>query len=552
MRAATRRERTARWVAMPGTATGRCLLLAGASALALLSALPVPGAPLAPAVLACVAWICLLRAARGPGRPSGGAPLAAASWATWEEAAGFARPGAFLLGLWPRTRAALFLSDEQASGHVLVLGPSRSGKTAGAIAPNVLLRNPERESIAVLDVKTGPRALWNVTAGRYGRRAHLFCPLFEGSVGYNPLEEIDSIGAAQRKAWLLVHNTTPRDLSGDAYVYAAAAADLASLLFLHVQQERSAGGHTPGAVYRLLLDGAGCVRGALRGSRIAEVRERAGIFAARERRVQEAAVTGLLQRLAPWADPLVCEATSRHWDLRRLGREPAALYILLPEDDAERLQPLVAWLVADLLDGLIEEADRSGLRCPVRMYLDEFRRFGYLAGLSERLPTLRERGVSVLLGVQVLSQLEEVYGARGARTLVGNTETKLIFRAGDLDTARMVSAWLGRTSVPAVSVTRRGRRDRSTTVRPHVRPLAPAEDIARLPEQALIVLTGSSRPLVLRQARYFEAPGLPVAPPPFPLRRRAAPALSVRTGSLAEPARPPRTPPPRPAGGVSL
>jgi len=183
-----------------------------------------------------------------------------------------------------------------------------------------------------------------------------------------------------------------------------------------VQQDRARGGHTVGAVYRLALAGASGVRDALRTSRVPEVRERHGMFAARERRVQEAAVTGLLERLSPWADPLVCDATAAHWDFGRLGREPSALFILLPEDEAHRLQPLVAWFVADLLDGLIAQADQDGLRCPVRMYLDEFRRFGYLAGLSDRLATLRERRVSVVLGVQVLSQLEEVYGPREARS----------------------------------------------------------------------------------------------------------------------------------------
>jgi len=478
--------------------------------------------------------------------------IATASWAEWPEARGLASPGSFLLGVWPGASRRLYLGEEQLSGHVLVLGPSRAGKTAGSIAPNILLRDPARESIVVLDVKTGPRALWNVAAGRYGDRAHLFCPLFEGSVAYNPLEDVRSIGAAQRKAALLVHNTTPRDLSGDARVYTGAARDLATLLFLHVQQDRHAGGHTVEAVYRLLLGGAAAVRDVLRDSRVPEVRERHGMFAARERRVQEAAVTGLLERLAPWADPLVCEATSSHWDLGRLGREPAALFILLPEDEAQRLQPLVAWLVADLLDGLITQADQDGLRCPVRMYLDEFRRFGYLSGLSDRLATLRERRVSVVLGLQVLSQLEEVYGPREARTLLGNTETKVIFRAGDLETARMTSAWLGNTAVPSVSVTRGERSGRSTTIRPYVRPLAPPEDLVRMPEHAVIVLTGAVRPLALWQARYYETPGLAAVTPPFCLKRRAAAALATMAGPSRGVRRAPRAGAPRPSGGVRL
>lgn len=511
--------------------------------------------PVASLILA--AWGCasillgLLRVWEDTGRRL--QPVAAASWAGWPEAASLAAPGPFLLGLWPHSGRRLYLAEEQFSGHVLVLGPSRAGKTAGAIAPNILLRDPVRESIVVMDVKTGPRALWNVTAGRYGDRAHLFCPVFDRSVSYNPLQDVRSIGAAQRKAALLVHNTTPRDLSGDARVYTSATRDLAALLFLHVQQNRDAGGHTVAAVYHLALSGAAGVREALRTSRVPEVRGHHGMFAARERRVQEAAVTGLLERLAPWADPLVCDATSAHWDLGRLGREPVALFILLPEDEAQRLHPLVAWLVADLLDGLIAQADQEGLRCPVRLYLDEFRRFGHLAGLSDRLPTLRERRVSVVLGAQVLSQIEEVYGPRDARTIVANAETKVIFRAGDLETARMTSAWLGDTTVPSVSVTTGRGAGRSTTVRPSVRPLAAPEELVRMPERSVIVLTGATRPLALRQARYFEMPGVAAVAPPFPLRRRAALSAAAPVDA-ATPARAPqasrRLPAPRPIGGV--
>ncbi len=508
------------------------------------------------AIHASMAWVAvtcgalLLVLLRSEGRPaSRPAPLAGARWGDWRDAAAFAGKGPFLLGLWGCSRIPLYLTEEHLSGHVLVVGPSRTGKTAGAIAPNLLLRDPSRESVVVLDIKTGPRSLWNVTAGRYGDRARLFCPYFEGSIGYNPLARIDSIGSAQRKAALLVQNTTPRDLSGDAQVYAAATADLATLLFLHVQQDRASGGHTVGAVYCLAMGGAAGIREVLRTSRVAEVRDRQGLFSARERRVQEAAVTGLLERLAPWADPMVVEATSHHFDLAAIGREPAALYILMPETDGAQLQPLVAWLVADLLNELIDLAEGAGLRAPVRFYLDEFRQFGYLPGLSEALPTLRERGISVLLGVQVLSQIEEIYGRVEARTLVGNTETKLLFRAGDLETARMISAWLGRTTVPAVSVTTRAPRDRSTTVHPYVRPLMPPEDLTRIPDGAMIALAGASRPLPLWQARYYTIRGFAVSPPPFPLRRRPAQPLAVASVEAVRPA-PARRTAPRPAGGV--
>lgn len=524
----------------------------------------LPRVPFAGVILACAAWACLIGAyvAARRGRRRTVAPPAGAVWAEWPDVSDLTRPGALLLGLWPGSRAPLYLDDEQASAHTLVLGPSGTGKSAGVIAPNVLLRDPSSESVVVLDVKTGPRSLWSVTAGRYGGRAHLFCPLLDGSIRYNPLHRAGTIGDAQRTAALLVHNTTPRDLSGDAQVYASAAADLAALLFLHAQGARAAGGHTVGSVYRVLLGGAGMVRATLAGSPIAEVRERVGVFAARERRVREAAVTGLLQRLAAWADPAVDDATSGHWDLGQLGRTPSALYILLPEPEAARLQPLVAWLVADLLDTLIDQADRGERRCPVRVYLDEFRRFGYLAGLSDRLPTLRERGVSVVLGAQVLSQIEDVYGARDARSLVANTETKLIFRAGDLETARTVSAWLGQTTVPVISRTIAPGGARAT-VHPYVRPLAMPDDILRLPDNTVLALAGARRPFVLRQARCFDATvrallGFTRQEPPFALRPRTSRAPATAPAAAAAPAAPQSTPAPRrrpaprPHGGVRV
>jgi type IV secretion system protein VirD4 len=297
------------------------------------------------------------------------------------------------------------------------------------------------------------------------------------------------------------------------------------------------------------MEGPALLRETLRGSRVPAVRERHGMFAGRERRVQEAAVTGLLERLSPWADPLVVEATSHDADLAALGREPQALFIVMPEADASRLQPLVACLVADVLDDLVEQADRGGRRVPVRLFLDEFRQFGYLPGLSEALPTLRERGISVLLGVQVLSQIEEVYGRVEARTLVGNCETKLLLRAGDLETARLISAWLGRTAVPAVSVTLRGR-GVSTTVRPYVRPLLPVEEAARIPDGAMIALAGASRPLRLSQARYYAMPHPSVVPPPFALRRRPGPRLDAIDDAPPPLPAPRRGAAPRPSGGT--
>jgi type IV secretory pathway TraG/TraD family ATPase VirD4 len=127
-----------------------------------------------------------------------------------------------------------------------------------------------------------------------------------------------------------------------------------------------------------------------------------------------------------------------------------------------------------------------------------------------------------------------------------------------------VSAWLGQTTVPAISRTV-GAGGVRATVHPYVRPLALPDDIARIPDGTVLALAGARRPFALSQARYFDPPArtlLPaVAAPPFSLRARpAAPVLPEASGDGAgalrdtgvgsRPLRP-RQAAPRPHGGVS-
>src|SRR5579859_1880763 len=94
-------------------------------ALAALSPL-FPGVPAAGEILASAAWVCLIGAyaAARRARVPAVAPPAGAVWAEWPDVSDLVRPGALLLGLWPGSRAPLYLDEEQASAHALVLGPS--------------------------------------------------------------------------------------------------------------------------------------------------------------------------------------------------------------------------------------------------------------------------------------------------------------------------------------------------------------------------------------------------------------------------------------------
>ena len=130
------------------------------------------------------------------------------------------------------------------------------------------------------------------------------------------------------------------------------------------------------------------------------------------------------------------------------GRAPGAgrggfLFLSAPESHMDALRPLLGFWSELAISTLLSRQDGIS-RETTWFLLDEFHSAGRVDALADGPQRLRKYGGAVVLGFQQVSQLHDLYGPDKARTIIGNCLTKLILRAGDFETATLMSEQLGR------------------------------------------------------------------------------------------------------------
>lgn len=80
-------------------------------------------------------------------------------------------------------------------------------------------------------------------------------------------------------------------------------------------------------------------------------------------------------------------------------------------------------------------------------FLDEVPTLNRLPFLPKSLAEIRQFGGAFVLGYQVYSQLEDVYGREGAQTILGNLNNRIVFNTPDARTAKLFAESLGSEDV---------------------------------------------------------------------------------------------------------
>jgi len=121
------------------------------------------------------------------------------------------------------------------------------------------------------------------------------------------------------------------------------------------------------------------------------------------------------------------------------------LFLSAPESHIDSLRPLIGFWSELVVGALLSRHDTS--RHPTWLFLDEFASLGRIDKLADGPQRLRKYGGAIVLGLQQVSQIQEIYGRERARTIMGQCATKLILRAQDPETAQFLSEQLGRRLV---------------------------------------------------------------------------------------------------------
>jgi type IV secretion system protein VirD4 len=230
-----------------------------------------------------------------------------------------------------------------------------------------------------------------------------------------------------------------------------------------------------------------------------------------------------------------------------LVREPSTLYLMFAEGELRYTAKVFQVVVLALTTGLVRHADLDpdGERVPMLLALDEAGRTP-IPGLEDLVSTIGGRGMSALIYVQDLAQLEAAYGRYEAQVIRGNCHTQLYYRPTDYDTAAPVSRRCGQMSVRDVHVSGTFGEKRSYGQR--ARELVTPDEVMQMENEHVIVFAGKKPPILGHRLEWFNlfagVEGLMETPPPdipeLPLPQIAAADRNWEAEGQAPPSGAPR------------
>ncbi len=400
----------------------------------------------------------------------------------------------FLLGRFEER--SLRLPERMTQRHVLVCGPTGSGKTMFVFMPNLIER--VGTSAIVTEAISGNKkpVLYSSTAGWRANAGHeiiYFNPADLSSSRINPIDQVRNFADAQHLAHLIVANTTAESHMGDQ-VWAQSETHLLQSLLLHVAGFRKdinkpseiGDNANLGYIRRLLTRGPQGMESELSNTRLTLARrEYMAYLNCTSPNFRYGVISGLMMRLNLFVDANVAALTEvTDFSADELKNKLFTIYLATPIHKPE-YTPLAVTLFNFCLSTVLKDLDQ--FKYPLTIIADEFTNFGYLPDMPRYMTVIRNAGIGITLGLQDPVQLERVYKEKDARILFSQPRTKVFFAPADDLVAVRLSKMLG-TKTEKEDVSASGQ----LSNREFPRPLVDASDLMRLEkEQKYICLTAT-------------------------------------------------------------
>ena len=443
-----------------------------------------------------------------------------ARWATKEDidrANLFSRDGV-VVGGWVEQRSdRLRYLRHNGPEHVLTFAPTGSGKGVGLVIPTLL---SWAQSALVLDPKGENFALTSGYRASLGHRVYRldFAADPSGTAAFNPLTAVrvgttQGTADAQRLARMIV-DPDGKQFEGPGKHWAETGSSLLTGAMLHVLYRERLRGRV--ATLTDVIDELTDRRRThddvlaswlefphdpnyLEGWNDGEPVHTHPVVAAtareqlnREPKERGAVLSSSVAPLTLFRDPLLAANTSRSdFAIEDLmdAEVPLAVYLVLRPSDIHRLRPIVRIFMDLALRRLVETMTFvAGQQLPshrhrLLLMLDEFPVLGKLDVFSESLAYIRGWGIKAYLIAQDYEQLRAAYGDR--ETISSNCHLKLAYAPTKLETAKLLSALVGNTTVikrtPGRSAPWSSQQRSTETDQELARPLLTPDECMQLP-----------------------------------------------------------------------
>lgn len=355
-------------------------------------------------------------------------------------------------------RISLNTRKTRKNDNVLVVGGSGSGKTRFYVKPNLM----QLHSSYVI---TDPKGTVLIECGKLlannGYRITTFNTIdFSQSLHYNPFSYIEKEEDILTMIDLIIKNCKSKDAKEDFWV------DYERLLYQALF----------GYVYYVLPPEERTFEAVMQMLRNMQVREEDEgfvnpvdcLFADLKKKdpnnfavlqydnfklsagkTAKSVLTCAATRLAPFNINAVKELTAYDdMHLDKIGSEKTALFIII-DDTSSTYNFLAAMLYTQLFNTLCNVALKNyGGRLPihVRCILDEFANIGQIPNFEKIISVIRSREISVSVILQNIAQLKAAY-KDNANTIMGNCDTTLFLGSGEVETAKLMSERVGKTTI---------------------------------------------------------------------------------------------------------
>jgi type IV secretion system protein VirD4 len=393
-------------------------------------------------------------------------------------------------------------------GHVLTFAPTRSGKGAGGVIPN-LIDHPG--SCVVIDVKGENLA---VTARERAKRGPVYAlaPFADDVPScLNPLDAIRVGGVHEVPDAALIADMIVVPHGEDTY-WDDEARNVITALILYVVHDMPEHQRTLGKVADLATTdkkGMANLMTAMCEHRCLEVQTRAQALTQKEERERSGVISSVQNHLAPWQShkPLARACSRSDFRFEDLKDETATVYLILPPEYLVVCRSFIRVMTGLAIASMTRSTRRPKHR--VLFLLDEVAALGHIKVLEEAIGYIAGYGVTLWLFFQDLAQLEKTY--RKWRSIIANCAVRQAFNVADAQTAKELSHLLG---VATVKVDSEGRSASFPfSLLPHsihrgvidiARPLMTEDEIMAMPARKQLIFVQGMRPIFASKLRYFD------------------------------------------------
>ena len=412
-----------------------------------------------------------------------------------------------------RLNGAMITSDDPS--HVLVVGPTRSGKGVSFVIPNGYMW---RGSSVWFDPKREIFEAIGAHRQALGDKVFMFSPGERDTHRYNPLDFIRRDARMPTDAAVVASFIIPEG-QGSSEIWARTGRQLLTALIGYViASDRCEGNRHLRRVANLTATGIEFLK-VLTNIRDTEsddlptwVIQAFNQFIALEKETRNSAFFNVTAALNPWTNDLVAAATSStDFDIAALRREPTAIFIGCSVAQLDVFRPIIKMLIQQIHDVLMSSMPGPDEPHQVLVMIDEFRQLGKMEAIVSKLTINAGYGFRMVLVLQDLAQLDELCSEATRQTTVSACQVKLFIRMNDLETSRYVSEMLGSTTIEIKTpIIRAGQgifatRDKSVSYQE--RALRTGEELRQMPSDRAIVLVPNAPGFMLRKFSYFrEAP----------------------------------------------